>query len=157
MAFLDQEILLNDIPESTNNFEPLPAGWYSANITGADLKATKAGNGSYIAIRYDITGPSHEGRVVFGNINIRNPNPMAESIGRQQLGDIMRAVGLTSVKDTDQLIGTSLMIKVAIRDDEKYGASNDIKGHKAIHGSEPPKPAAKPATKAAGTNPPWQK
>jgi hypothetical protein len=156
MAFLDQEISLNDIPQSTNNFEPIPAGWYSANITGAELKSTKAGNGSYIAVRYDITGPTHEGRVVFGNINIRNPNPQAETIGRQQLGDIMRAIGLTSVKDTDQLIGTSLMIKVSVREDEKYGASNDIKGHKAIHGSEPPKPAAKPA-KASAATPPWQK
>jgi hypothetical protein len=56
---------------------------------------------------YDITGPSHQGRVVFGNLNIKNANPKAEEIGRQQLGDIMRAIGLAKVTDTDQFIGGS--------------------------------------------------
>jgi hypothetical protein len=75
MAFLNEEFNVNELPVGNNNFEPLPAGWYSATISQSELKDTKAGNGQYIKLRYDITGPTHQGRVVFGNLNIKNPNP----------------------------------------------------------------------------------
>ena len=69
MAFLDQEFDVKNMPESSGDFEPLPAGTYSARITSVDLKDTKAGNGQYLALRFDITGPTHQGRVVFSNLN----------------------------------------------------------------------------------------
>ena len=72
MAFLDEEFNVDSLPKSTSNFEPLPDGWYNATITGAEIKATKAGDGKYIACKYTITGPSHQGRVIFGNLNIKN-------------------------------------------------------------------------------------
>ena len=161
MAFLEESFDVNELPQGTSNFEPLPAGWYTATITQAELKDTKAGNGQYIKLRYDITGPSHQGRVVFGNLNIKNPSAKAEEIGRQQLGEIMRAIGLAKVTDTDQLIGGQICIKLEIKDDPQYGSSNEIKGFKSVSGS--PAPAASPATPkvaapAAGkAAPPWAK
>jgi hypothetical protein len=164
MAFLDQEFNVADMPVSTSSFDPLPEGWYNVTIAGAELKSTKAGNGQYIAIKYQVTGPTMQGRVVFGNLNIKNPNQKAEEIGREQLGQIMRATGLAKVTDTDMLIGGQLAIKLSIRRDEQYGDSNDVKGFKALAGAVPasmpstpfgatPAPAAAPA-KAA---PPWAK
>lgn len=164
MAFLDQEFNVADMFVSTSSFDPLPEGWYNVTIAGAELKSTKAGNGQYIAIKYQVTGPTMQGRVVFGNLNIKNPNQKAEEIGREQLGQIMRATGLAKVTDTDMLIGGQLAIKLSIRRDEQYGDSNDVKGFKALAGSVPaampstpfnaaPAPAATPA-KAA---PPWAK
>lgn len=146
-----------ELPQSERNYEPLPEGWYTAHITGAELKDTKAGNGQYIAVRYDITGPTHEGRVVFGNINIRNPNPKAEEIGHQQLGDLMRAIGLSKVTDTDQLIGGQCGIKLKIRKSEEYGDSNDVSGFKSTSGSVAPAPAAPAPATAASGKPPWAK
>jgi len=167
MAFLPEEFNVDELPQGNNNFEPLPAGWYSATISQSELKDTKAGNGQYIKLRYDITGPTHQGRVVFGNLNIKNPNPKAEEIGRAQLGDIMRAIGLAKVTDTDQLIGGEIVIKLEIKQDETYGASNEVKGFKSASGSPAPasvipaktsanaKADSAPApTKAA---PPWAK
>lgn len=151
---------VSDLPQGNNgDFQPLPDGWYSATIAGAELKQTKAGTGSYIAVRYDITGPTHQGRVVFGNLNISNPNPKAEEIGRQQLGDLMRAIGLDSVQDTDQLIGGNCQIKLTTRKSEEYGDSNDIKSWKAVEGSRMPSPGASNTnTQAnAGAAPPWAK
>lgn len=165
MAFLEHTINLEDLPESTGDgeFKPLPAGWYSATINKAELKPTKDGTGQYIAIRYDITGPTHQGRVVFGNVNIRNKSEKAEEIGRAQLGDIMRALGLKQVSDTDQLVGGSLQIKLDVKTDEQYGTRNEVKGFKASGDSMPasavpsfPKPAS-PAPKADGAAPPWAK
>ena len=161
MAFLSESIDLNELPAKTaGSFEPLPAGWYTATITQAELKDTKAGTGQYIKLRYDITGPSHQGRIVFGNLNIKNPNPKAEEIGRADLGEIMRAIGLGKVTDTDQLIGGQLGIKLAIKEDAQYGASNEVKGYKSLSGSVAPSatPAAAPAPAAAkSAAPPWAK
>ena len=159
MANLGETFEVSSLPQgNTGNFDPLPPGWYSATMSAAEIKNTKTGTGQYIALRYDITGPTHPGRVVFGNLNIRNASPKAEEIGRQQLGDICRAIGLARVGDTDQLIGNSLMIKLDIEKSEQYGDKNQVKGFKPIAGGAPPRvvTAAAPAaaTKAA---PPWAK
>jgi hypothetical protein len=163
MAFLNEEFNVNELPQGNGNFEPLPAGWYTATISQSELKATKAGNGQYIKLRYDITGPSHQGRVVFGNLNIKNANPKAEEIGRQQLGDIMRAIGLAKVTDTDQLIGGQIAIKLEVKEDAQYGASNEVKGFKSVSGSVAPAASipqgqSNPApTSSAKAAPPWAK
>lgn len=164
MAFLGQTFDVNTLPEG-GNYDTLPPGWYTATITAAELKPTKDGSGQYIKVRYNITGPTHQGRVVFGNLNIKNASAKAEEIGRQQLGEIMRAIGLARVTDTDQLIGGSLSIKLDVRAaTEQYDAQNEVKGFKAISGSAPTfaapaqQAAAAPAAAApAKAAPPWAK
>jgi hypothetical protein len=166
MAFLDQEFNVADLPVSTSQFDPLPEGWYNVTIAGAELKTTKAGTGNYISIKYTVIGPSHQGRVVFGNLNVKNPNPKAEEIGREQLGAMMRAIGLSKIKDTDQLIGGSLSIKLSIQRDPTYGESNDVKAFKAITGAALPVPnvmqsvpfnAAPSQAATPSAAPPWAK
>jgi len=156
MAQLNQPFVEAELPKSERNYEPLPAGWYTATIGGAEVKATKAGTGEYIAIRYDITGPTHQGRVVFGNLNIKNANPTAEAIGYQQMGELMRAIGLARVDDTDQFIGGQLQVKLDIRKSEQYGDSNDVKGFKSLSGGAMPMAAA-PKAASAKAAPPWVK
>jgi hypothetical protein len=161
MAFLGQTFEADQLPQGSSIYDPLPPGWYNANITAAELKPTKDGSGQYIKVRYDITGPAHQGRVVFGNLNIKNASVKAEEIGRQQLGDVMRAVGLATLQDTDQLIGGSLSIKLDIRPaTEQYQAQNEVRGFKAINGAAPAMavPAAPSAASAPGkAAPPWAK
>jgi hypothetical protein len=161
MAFLTETFDINELPVgNTGSFEPLPAGWYTTTISQAELKATKANNGQYIKLRYDITGPTHQGRVVFGNLHIKNANPKAEEIGRQQLGEIMRAIGLAKVTDTDQLIGGQISIKLDVKQDQQYGASNEVKGFKSVSGSVAPAasmPAAAPSAASGKAAPPWAK
>jgi hypothetical protein len=147
MAFLNETYNVDQLPQG-NSYDAIPAGWYSAVIAAAEVKKTNAGTGSFIAVRYNITGPNHQGRAVFGNLNIKNPTPKAEEIGRQQLGEIMRSIGLSQVTDTDQLIGGRLEIKLTIKKDEQYGDGNEIKGFRALNGSTVPGsiPQTAPAT-----------
>ena len=155
MAFLNETFSTDDLPKgNTGDYTPLPDGWYTASIAAASLETTKAGTGQYIKVRYDITGPTHQGRVVFGNLNIRNPNPKAEEIGRQQLGDLMRSIGLAKVSDTDQLIGNRCSIKLTTKTSEGYEPSNEIKGWKAIEGGAMPKPSAPAAAASTAATPP---
>ena len=155
---LDEQFDLDALPVSAPSFEPLPAGWYTASISGAEVKNTKSG-GKMISLKYEIIGPTHSGRFVFGNLNIRNANPKAEEIGRQQLGDIMRAIGLTRLSDTDDFIGGKLSIKLRVTQNEQYGPSNDIQGWKALEGGaiqRPAMPTSAPSSSSAST-PPWVK
>jgi hypothetical protein len=166
MAFLGETFSTDELPQSDRNYELIPEGWYTATITSAALGDTKSGSGKKIDIRYDITGPTQQGRVMFQAVNIRNQSQKAEEIGRQQLGEIMRAIGLAKVEDSDQLIGSSLQIKVKIRKptdrDREAGYTedkNEVAGFKALSGSAIPVAASKPAATSApaGAKPPWAK
>lgn len=154
MASLDETFELSKMPQPSNSFEPLPEGWYEATIAGAEVKATKSGTGKYIAVRFDITGPTHQGRVVFTNINIRNENPGAEKFGKEQFAAIMLAGGLEKVTDSDQLIGARMKINLGIETSKEYGDKNKIKSYKALDGAMPAD-----ISKAAksGSAPPWTK
>lgn len=161
MANLGETFNESDMPQDDGGYELLPAGEYTSTITESSLNDTKAGDGQYIKLRLDITGPTHEGRVVFANLNIRNPSQKAEDIGRQQLGTIMRAIGLNALQDTDELIGGAIGIKVAIRNSKEYGDQNDVKSFKALGNSMPSQPAPqKPAggtPAGGGSQPPWMR
>ena len=166
MAQLNEVFEVASLPVGNGgNYDPLPAGWYDTTIAGAEVKATKDGTGQYIKVKYQITGPTHSGRIVFGNINVRNASQKAEEIGRQQLGEIMRALNIPRLTDTDQLIGGMLGIKLDVRAaTEQYAAQNEVRGFKAGNGMAgmagdvptfaPTKPTPAPSKGAA---PPWVK
>lgn len=183
MAFLDQPIHVTELPEDTGgSYEPLPAGDYDVTIKDASIKPTADGTGQYIKLRLDVDGPTHAGRVVFTNLNIRNKSQQAESIGRAQLGSVMKALGVDQLTDTDQLIGGRLNVKLSVREartDEKtgktYDPSNEVKAYRPVNGAAsaarpsfgaPAAPAkvSAPATQpsaskpaAGGAVPPWMK
>lgn len=156
MANLGSGFNVNDLPQDTGGFEPLPAGEYQVNIGGAELCNTKSGNGQYIKLALDVIGPTHQGRKLWANLNIRNQSAKAEEIGRAQLNSVMRAIGLVNLSDTDELIGGKLTVKVAVKDDE-YGKGNEVKAYKAIGGSPAPVPAAATQAAPAKAAPPWAK
>lgn len=144
MAYLGQSYSADELPQSDRSFDLIPEGWYTAKITKSDLKDTKSGTGKKIDIRYDILGPTQQGRVIFGSINIVNDNATTERIGKEQLGSHIRAIGLPRIEDTDQLIGGELQIKIKIKQpsdgDKEAGYSdprNEVVGVKAVGGNAP--------------------
>lgn len=156
MAQLGQTFDAASLPESTD-YSPIPAGWYRCRITEASLETTKAGTGQYIKCRYDVLDGPHANRVFFGNINIRNPNPKAEEIGAEQLGKLMRSIGLARVSDTDQLVGGVMQVKVTIRQSEQYGDSNEVKDWKADGGAGTTSTGASTPPPAPTGGLPWSK
>ncbi len=161
MALLSQTFNVNDLPAATNDYGPIPDGWYDVTIKTAELRPTKDKTGEFIQVRYDVTGPTHANRVVWGNINIKNKSSQAEEIGRGQLASLLRAVGLNEVQDTDQLVGLNLSIKVSTRTSEGYEPSNEVRGFKSLNGAPLPTVDSSPKPVAAALDnkaaPPWQK
>lgn len=162
MAFLGKEYSADSLPvNEKTGFDPVPAGWYSATISGAEVKDTKKGNGKYINVTYSITGPTHQGRLIFGMINIENANEKAEQIGLQQFGELLRSIGKAKVKDSDELIGSHLQIKVSVKPaDGEYSAKNDVKGFRSDVGSQiptaiPQSAQSQPKPQASAATPPW--
>lgn len=166
MAFLGQTFTAQDLPKGDSEFLAIPAGDYQVTITDATLNDTKSGNGQYIKLKMTITGPTHQGRVLFSNLNIRNQSSKAEEIGLQQLGELMRAAGLQKVKDTDELVGASVVVKVSKTQDADYGDDegfkNEVKAFKSASGSNAPMPKAKSEPEKnkgskSDSAPPWAK
>ena len=159
MGFLGQTFNTNELPENQGSFDPIPDGWYNATIESCELKDTSTG-GKLLNFGYSITGPSFQGRKVFDNINIINKSQKAEEIGRSQMGDIMRAVGLPSVQDSDQFVGGPLQIKVRTQPaKDGYEARNIVKGWKAIESGTPaaaPQQQSQPQQQTTA-KPPWAK
>lgn len=135
---------------------PVPAGWYDAVIKKADVLETKAG-GHRINVRYDITGPTHAGRVIFGSININHPsNPQVGEIGKQQLATIAAALR-KSISDTDDLVNGALRIKVKVTKSDQYGESNDVAGWGLATSTMPASQSGLIGSSApkSGNAPPW--
>lgn len=163
--------------------EVLLPGIYDVIISASDMKDNKSGSGQHINVTFEVIDGDCTGRLVFGNWNIRNANPMAEKIGRSELAACCKALGIMNPEDTTELHDQPLKIKVAI--DKKDPTRNEVKAYyaKDYVPNAPAAPAAeeagaeeaateeKPATKAApkaapaktapkpiaGGTKPWQK
>ena len=133
------KINVTELPEGQNNFEPIPAGVYTAQIAACEQKKTKDGTGSYLNFQYKILGPAKfANRVVFDIMNVVNKSEIAQKIGRESLRFLMVACGLDNVADTDEFIGQMLMIKVKIKPaKDGYEAGNSVSGYEKIDGGMP--------------------
>lgn len=157
MAFLGQQFNTDELPEG-RGFEPLPPGWYDAEIIKAEVKPTKAGDGTRLNVQYKITGSpdgKYIGRVVFGAMNIElSRSPKAEEIGRQQLGDLLKAIGIPAIEDSDELVGYAVRIRLKIREQEGFEPSNEPSGWKPVGDAPaaPQRPAQRPVPSQAANS-----
>ena len=132
---------------------PIPADWYDAEIKAADILPTKGGDGHRINVQYRVLGPAYTGRIVFGSINIDNPNPVAVEIGKEQLVHIARAIG-KKFNDTDDMVGHAVRIKVKVKKSTGFKDSNEVVGWQTPLGMTA-QPSSAP--KVSGATPPWIK
>lgn len=161
-----------NVDPASADFEMIPAGWYVSMIEKAELKPTKAGDGSYIALMVKILGAvgtgEHEGRYVFGNLNYQNPNTQAQEIGQRQLSALCHAINVMNLTSVEQLQGVQFEMRVKqgkptynVKGDPssgiEYEARNEIQGFRAVGSEEggsnvaqasggPAKPVSKPTT-----------
>jgi hypothetical protein len=133
-------------------FEPLPPNWYDAKLIESERKPTKDGKGEYLNLTFQILTPEFANRKVWDRINIKNDNESAQRIAHGQLASFVRACGLTSITDTQQLHGITVLIRLGVRPaDQVYDASNVVKGYKAtVSQVVQEKPWGPPVTQASG-------
>lgn len=143
MAELDMDFNPAEVPEDDRSFEPLPAGDYTMQVIESEIKATKAGTGQQLVLTLEVMEGPLSNRRVWDRLNIQNQNPDAQRIAQRALADLCLAVGVASLRNSDELHFKPFTAKVAIRQDKtgKYGPSNSVR-YKAKGGAAPVRPTA---------------
>lgn len=140
----------NNVEPSTD-FDAIPAGKYAAVITGSEMKPTKAGNGSFLELTFQVIEGEFKGRQLWARLNLDNPNPLAVKIARGELSAVCRAVGVMEPKDSCELHNLPLVIAVKQKADADGEVRNEIKGYARREGAN-----AKPA-QSSNPTPPWRR
>lgn len=145
--------------EPQDDFSPIPDGEYNVMIEDSEMKPTKAGTGEYLQLTLNVLDGQYAGRKLWDRLNLVNPNQTAVDIAQRTLSAICHAVGVMNPKDSAELHGKSMRVKVAR--DKNNADQNVIKAYKQISGNAPaaqPTQAAPAATNqvpAATNTPPW--
>jgi len=138
--------------EPNAGFDPIPAGKYPAVITESEMKANKAGTGSYLQLTFQIIDGPFNNRLLWGRLNFDNPNATAVKIARGELSAVCRAVGVLAPNDSTELHNLPLVIHVRCKKRADTGEiANEVRGF-----SKKGQPAA-PAAAASNTTPPWKR
>lgn len=104
--------------EPLGDFDLIEPGEYSAIITESEWRETRSGDGRYLAFTFEIVdeeGNKYNGRKVWENLNLENPNRDAVNIASRRLSAICRAVGVLTPRDTTELHNRLMVIKVGIK------------------------------------------
>jgi hypothetical protein len=108
------------------SFEPVPPGWYAAEVVSAESRETKAG-GEMLCLSFQLDN----GRRVWTNLNMVCPSSeIAEKIARQQFAAFMKAAGVEEVSEISELIGLTAEVKVTVSKDRNGEDRNDIRGYR---------------------------
>ena len=81
----------------------IPEGDYQLQIEKSEIKHTKAGTGVLMRFTMVVLQGPREGALIFTNMNIRNPNVQAQTIGIAELKALCAAIGVSydAVKEDD--------------------------------------------------------
>ena len=110
---------------------PIPEGVYTAKIHATEKKPTKAGDGSYLSIEFRVLGGEFDGRRIWTRLNLQNPSPIAVRLARGELSAICRAVGVLAPRDSAELHGLRLVLRIAVKKGADGEAQNVIREYTA--------------------------
>ena len=109
-------------------YEVLPAGKYPAQIVESEMRVTRNGMGQFLWLMLDIAEGPHQGRKIFDQLNLVNPNPTTVEIAQRTLSAICHATGKLQVNDSEELHLIPMMIQVAVKPPKDgYGEKNTIR------------------------------
>jgi hypothetical protein len=121
MAKLGQVVNADEI-EERKGYEPLPPGDYTAMITESEMKPTD--HGQMLVLTLEIQDEEFKGRKIFERLNIehsgKDTSAKTVEIAYQVLGEIIRACGKKTIKDTEELHNKRLNIKVRVDAPKEY-------------------------------------
>lgn len=137
--------------EPTKAFTPIPAGDYKAAISASEMKPTAKGNGTYLALTFDVLDGEHKGRKLYVNLNLNNPNNQAVEIAKAELSAICRAVAVLTPNDSAELHNRPMVVTVGLEKRKDTGEmQNRVKGFKSLAAAQ-----LEPVAAGATGDKPW--
>jgi len=166
MASLSFNVDEVDVSDQPTKYDPIPEDMYKAVIIDSEMKPTKAGNGAYLELKFEVIDSQYAGKWIRARLNLQNESQKAVEIAQRDLSSICRAIGKKAISDSEELHHKPLQIKVVIQPPRgEYPASNEIKAYSPANApaavatlSAPAvetTPAPSPAPAAAGKKP-WE-
>lgn len=137
------------VPQDDRSFAPIPPGDYMLHVIASEMIATRAGTGEYLKLTLQVlTGP-YANRLIWDNLNIRNQNADAERIANRNLADLMLLLGISYIRDTEELHFKPFTARVNIREDKsgQYSPQNGVRYRPQKQAA--PAPAPRPATQTS--------
>ena len=138
--------------EPSTSFDPIPAGKYLAMIVESDMEPTKANDGSFLKLTFQILEGEFKGRQLWARLNLNNRNETAVKIANAELSAICRAVEKMTPKDSVELHNLPLVIKVRCK---KRKDTDEIVNE--ISGYEKREAASGKPQQAQTNTPPWRR
>lgn len=117
MVALNTVINADDIP-ARDDFTPVPPGTYAGMITGSEMKPTK--NGEMLVLTIEIQDGQEAGRKIFERLNLKNDSEIAVKIAYQTLGEVIRACGKTTIKDSEELHNKRMSLDIVVDPAKPY-------------------------------------
>jgi len=135
--------------------EILPAGEYTMQIVQSEMRSTKAGDGEYLWMEFEILGPKYSGRKFWERLNLVNKNEVTVKVARKQLAAIASALNFASLPtDSEQLHLKPL--KVAITHKEGRQGNLEARANYLKADGAAPKAESAPAASAPAPKP-WER
>jgi len=149
-------------------FEAIPSDKYFVEISGSQVKATKAGDGSYLELEYTVLEGDYRGRKVWDRLCLNHSSQKTVEIARANLSAVCHAVGILKPRDSNELHHIPLVITVKLKkDDTTDNIYNEVKGYakreSLVAQTPPPSPADQvqmaqyPQTPVNHSTPPWSR
>ena len=115
-------------------FEVFAAGPQPLEVIESDIVPTSAGTGKLLKFKVRVTQGEFTDRLVFGQFNLVNPNPIATKVGQEEFRALREVVGVLDPEDTQDLhfkefIGYVKITPRKLKKDsttEYYEAKNEI-------------------------------
>jgi len=158
MALLPKKYNTPENSQGMDDRSPLPSGDYVVAITRSEIKQTKAKNGHYLAIGMKVLQGPHAGRMLFENLNLDNPNPIAVEIADKTLNSICKACGKAGIEDSSEIHDIPMTVTVVEDDSNPQYPGNIIRAYNPANSfevTEQPAQAA-PATPQPTGKLPWE-
>ena len=141
---------------NTDDVKGGPEGQFLAMCVEAEIKETKkkqngeADKGLILECKFQIVDGEEKGTNLFDRFNIENDNPTAERIGKGQLKKLVKALGLESITNSDEMLEIPLVIHVREQKNTDFPGSEIWKYEPESEWEE--EEAAKPKAKANWAN-----
>jgi hypothetical protein len=151
--------------DAPSDFSLIPAGQYICQIIDSEVKDTKAGDGKYLQLTWEVLDGEYRGRRIFERINFLNKNRAVQDRAEKDISSICFYSGVQNPNSPHLLHYKPVKLRIIIKKskDAAYGDSNAISGRDFANVATAPTftapsfqhPPQQQAAPAANTPPPW--
>lgn len=127
--------------EEMGDFSALPKGDYTVKITESDYVQNSKKTGHILKITRTVVGGKFDGRKIFSNLNLDNPNPVAVEIANKEFTSTCKACNLVVVEDSEELHNIEHTINLGVNKD----GENTIKAILPLSRQAAPESPSSPA------------